>query len=398
MSSKIAIITHYHQSQNYGGNLQAYALCEVLRQLGTVSAQLQIPVSPVENISISTSIGTRIRTFLKKTPSYMIRAVQRKIAQICHQKAYANAVTLRHQSFHHFHHDLIPHSDTIYTHDNIADSLAKYDIFITGSDQVWNPIWYTPAFRLDFVPSDVPKFSYAASVSAKVLTEEQKETFRQSLRNYIGVSVREEDTVSLLEPLSPVTPVHSLDPTLLLTYEDWDKIAAGRIVDEPYMFCYFLDTGKKLRKLAYDYAKKHGLKVVAIPFLMDTYNQWDKKYSDILLPDTSPEKFISLVKYAEVVCTDSFHASVFSSLYQKEYYAFRRAGHEGMSVRLQTLAALFGTEARFCDTDEKETLTYMEQCPKMDYTKQEKYLQMKEQSVSYLREMLEKAERMLERS
>ncbi len=404
MSKKIAISTIINVSmKNYGAVLQAYALNKKLRQFGYVAEHLDFSLSnfPLYKYPTSQNTANAKSSFIRRCiQKFLVRPWNHfKIA--LHKKEIKevkDAIEARKQAFNHFEYRLTPHSSTIYTPENIKDSLTEYDIFVCGSDQIWNPQWLNMMFLLDFVPSTIPKFSYAASVSAKKLAPEQQNTFKDSLSGYIGVSVRERDTVDLLRPLAPIEPVYSLDPTLLLTKEEWDDAAAERVVDENYIFCYFLDEGEKLRKLAKEYAEKHNYKIVAIPFLMNKYNRYDKKYSDILFADATPEMFISLVKHASLIMTDSFHASVFSLIYQKEYFAFRRAGHGGMDVRLETLTDMFGTQERFCNTDERESISYLEGCNPIDYSKQEKYLDMKQVSIAYLQEMLEKSERMLNKS
>lgn len=400
MSKKIAITTIYNENRNYGGVLQAYALHKKLADMGYNTEHLKFNGNAP--IYKKLTPKQRISSILSKKPSQILSRLLDKFSLTIYKyfkksdlKLVDEFVKGRNKAFEHFQNDLIPHNDKVYDEDTISETLSLYDIFITGSDQVWNPIGYNSIYRLDFVPNQVPKFSYAASVSNTFLTQEQQETFKKSLKGYIGVSVRENETVNLLKPLSPVKPINSLDPTLLLTVTEWDEVCAEKLVNESYVFCYFLNTGGNLRRVAKKYAKKHGLKVVTIPYLMSKYNYWDKKCSDIFIAEASPEKFISLIKNAQAVFTDSFHASVFSCIYEKLFFAFRREGYPGMNIRLKTLTELFGVEKHFCDQDKKEKLSYINSNNTIDYKNKNPYEEMRKSSILYLKEMLEKSENII---
>lgn len=397
----IGVLTLLGKDRNYGGALQAYALHKKFETLGYASELIKFEAKKesVKSEEINPSVIGRIRTYstdviFKKTIKRVLR-LPISISDRLRQKSYEKSKALRFEAFDNFRETYIPQTKTTYIKDNINQVLSKYDFFVCGSDQVWNPVWYNEFHRMEFVPDSIPKFSYAASISADSLTNEQRKVFRKFLSDYIGISVREKQAVELLQDLSPVTPVHSLDPTLLLDKAEWDTIVSDRQVKEPYMFCYFLDCGEKLRKLAKKYAKKKGLRVVCIPYATNHYNRFDIKYSNQMIQSASPANFISLIKHADIVLTDSFHASVFSSIYEKEFFAFRRYGATGMSARIETLTQMFNTHQRFCNTDDKETIAYMEQCPPIDYSNKDEYLKLKEQSVSYLKDMLEKSEQMV---
>lgn len=400
MKYRIAVVTCLGKDRNYGGALQAYALHKQFGKLGFLSELISFSRRKTCEITNTTALG--INRFFHHPPFVILKKGIRRIVSLPPRtiqklklKSFDKSGYLRQKAFDDFVKKHIPKTEVTYTKENINEVLDIYDFFVCGSDQVWNPKWYDEFYRMDFVPNTFPKFSYAASISVDSLTDEQQEVFENTLSSYVGVSVREKQAVALLKDLSPVTPVHSLDPTLLLDRTDWDSIASERLVKEPYIFCYFLDCGEKLRKLAKQYAKKKKMRVVCIPYVLNTYHKFDKKYSDIFIESATPADFISLIKHAELVLTDSFHASVFSSIYDKEFFAFRRYGAPGMSSRIETLTQMFGIEERFCNTDEKETISYMEQCVPVDFSKQDEFLRMREKSIAYLKDMLQKSEDMV---
>ena len=134
----------------------------------------------------------------------------------------------------------------IHTQIYFGECADEYDAFVTGSDQVWNLKFYDAAYFLDFVPHEKPKYSYAASFSMNELTEEQKIVVKNHLSDFSGISVREENAIQLLEKNTNIEPVFVVDPTLLLNKEDWDEVCDECVVDEKYVFAYFLGRNRSL--------------------------------------------------------------------------------------------------------------------------------------------------------
>lgn len=336
--------------------MQAYALCRCLRGLGYDAEQIcyswgRCPPPPfLERLK---------RLTLKKIRLKMIRFVMGKLLPFRGRAAVMDE----------FAENKIPHSDAVYTEETIRDCRA-YDAYITGSDQVWNPELYAPAselaFFLSFVPDGRKKIAYAASLGSDSLTEDQAARFREYLRDFSAVSVREADSVELLSPLSPVPVERLLDPVLLLTREQWDEVCADRLVQEPYVFCFFLGEGLPPRRLALDFAKKRNLKVVTIPHFCVTFRECDAGFGDKRFYRTSPGDFLSLIKYADYVFTDSFHTLVFSQIYGRDYVVFRLNEGNIRSNRIYSAIELFGCPERYCNTDGKETLNYIESLPALN--------------------------------
>lgn len=368
----IGVITHYYKSDNYGGNLQAYALCRCLQDMGYRAEQIcyNAVLDPKKSVAERLKPG-----HIRKKLSFEIN--RRFYSQFKEQRTALLA----------FNQQDIPHSETVYTKETIQDC-RQYDAYITGSDQVWNLDWYKPVYFLTFAPPGKPKISYAASIGHKSLTEEQASLFQKLLSEFTAISVRERDSVDLLTPLVKVPVEWCLDPVLLLLREEWDDICEQRLVREPYLFCYFLEHAK--HRLAALFAKKHGLKIVSIPYLSELSLAHRKKFEDFRLSGISPKGFISLIKHAEYVFTDSFHATVFSELYRTPYAVFRRDGTDSMTSRIYSVTSIFENQERFCDTDEKETLEYIESLPPMERQKQFPILEsMKKHSYNFLKKHLE---------
>lgn len=386
---KIGIVTHYYNSTNFGGNLQAYALCKFLNETFSFAEAEQIaydirknPPKPrgVTNITVS-KVLKKIRNILQNKLYAKTRAKENRAIQTRKKAVLA------------FNRQAIPHSETVYDADTVAQCAARYDVFITGSDQVWHPSAVCPAYLLQFVSgAQKPKISYAASVAKTELSEEEKAVLKNALADYSAVSVREEDAVGLLSDLSPVEPVWTLDPTLLLAKAQWEAVAAEKRTDGAYIFCYFLGDDKRQRTLAEAFAKEKGLKIVTLPFLQGKYRKCDAGFGDETLFDVSVPDFLSLIQHADYVLTDSFHAAVFSLLFEKEYFVFERSGAKGAGSRIYSLLSLFDMTPRFCDTSEKTQLSYLIKQPPLCYSGRfEKFDDRKNLSVHFLETALSMA-------
>ena len=290
---KISIITHYYHNANYGGNLQAYALEEFINS--------EIDLCECEQLSYRHTIlnlmpqsSVRQSGFLKRFVKYIRRNFK---------KLYYNGILkiprklkVREKCIINFNCKKIKHSKEIYTKDNIIQANNQYDVFITGSDQVWNPIWYDENYWLNFVSAEKTKLSYAAGISAKELTERQKQLFSESLKTYDAISVREESSVGLIQPLTKTKVEWVIDPTLLLSSEDWNRICTPRRVAEKYVFCYFLGGIAGYKKIVKRFAKAKKLKIVTLPYLGGALI--GENFGDYKLFDVSPADFISLIKNA----------------------------------------------------------------------------------------------------
>lgn len=386
---RIGIVTLYYKSINYGGNLQAYALCKFLQKNGYDAEQICFTT----NLSNKESLFEKIKRILKLGLGRVVSLLKKRVtphkgvkenqSSELFEKAYKEMIKEKRASFEHFNQEIIPHSSNVYYADNITDCLSNYDAFITGSDQVWNFKTYHPIYFLDFVPESKLKMSYAASFSMDKLEKWQQKVVNKSLKTFKAISVREEDALDFIKTINkPKAAV--LDPTLLLDTQDWDKVCAEKCVDCQYVFCYFLGDNPKERVLAEQFAKNKGLKLVSVPHSSGAMKETDFSFGDIRFHNSSPEQFISLIKYANYVFTDSFHATVFSNLYKKEYFVFNRNEKKEMASRIINLTGLYGTENRYC-VDDKENLDYILSLETIDYDKnKEKISKLKEDSKNFL--------------
>lgn len=183
------------------------------------------------------------------------------------------------------------------------------DIYCTGSDQTWNSEWnggLLPELFLDFVPDDIPKIAYAASMGKEALGDWEKEETKKLLLRYNAISVRESSAVSIINNLGINNAIQVLDPTLQMSREFWMSQAPPK-KEEPYILIYQLNTNKQFDEYAKEFARRKGLKLIRF---CTRFDQLFKCGKSLLIPKV--EDFISYIANAEYVITDSFHATAFS--------------------------------------------------------------------------------------
>lgn len=378
---KIGILTEYYESINYGGTLQAYALCKVLNDIGYDAEQISYLKSEERRLLKENKI--KISMLKRINPIYQ----RRRFISYCLNSKLKRKMEGRQRKFTDFRETMIPHSKYVFDDDTLKECVG-YDDYIVGSDQVWNPNFHHPGYMLSFASKEKKRISYAASLGIQNLTNEQKEFFRNNLKNFDAISVREVDAVDMLQELTKVKIEQVLDPTLLLEQEQWNAICTNCRIQEKYIFAYYLGDDLKQRRVTEEFAKKNNLKIVFIPHVSGNYRICDKEFGDIRLYDVSPGEFVALIKHAEYVFTDSFHAVAFSGIYHKQFFVFTRTEYKTMSSRIYSITNMFDAETHFCDTQEKQELEYIENVEKIKYEKMEKLFFMKKKSLDFLKKNL----------
>ena len=363
---KIGIITMFYNSSNYGGILQAYALTKVINKYDMEAEQI--------NYNHFTAFSAKKRIKIKlikyasivKSPKLLLKIVKRSKIVV---EASAS---------------LVPNSRIIYTEKNLYRCIPNYLAFITGSDQVWHGEW--PAYFLTFVPSRMKKIAYAASTGKSQLSESDIKKIQNNTGDFTAISVREVDTQkTLINHISDKNIELVLDPTLILEKDDWESITPSRKIVETYLFCYFLGSDVRMRKLAKEYAIRHKLKIVTIPHMQGRIEKNDLGFGDLQIFDATPQDFLSFIRYADIIFTDSFHASVFAQIFQIQYITFERTEHKEMNNRLITLTEMFNTEHRFISKDDEFSMEYIEDIEKIDYSiTSNEYEDFKKKSLDFL--------------
>ncbi|WP_408071410.1 polysaccharide pyruvyl transferase family protein [Butyrivibrio sp. JL13D10] len=311
---KVAILTITNSGMNFGNRLQNYALQEAIKKCGA------------EVKTIRSAKSVRGSLFLS-TIRRMIKTVVRN--------------SKRRRIYSKFENSYIDYDSKIrYENINEEDFADKYDCFIAGSDQVWNPYFH---FNSDFeFATFAPKekrFSYAASIGVSNIDEAHLDRFTSNLKGMREISVREEDSVELVKKLTGITPQRHIDPTMLLEPEDYYLLEEKPEYEMPdkYLFMYYLgNIPDEYYKKVQEIADKKGLKIIKF-----TETPGEPFYN------IGPQHFIYLIHHADYICTDSFHGTVFSLLFEKQFVIFTRQDKDvSMNSRIETLVDLFGIHNR----------------------------------------------------
>ncbi len=380
----VGIISLFFRSYNYGGMLQAYALQHYITKLGYDCMQIAYDMEDYARVA-KKSFLKRLVGLLFHPHKLYNACMSRIMKKLPYARFVADKYQKRAEQFDKFA-DSVPHTEKIYRTGDFENWNENFDTYITGSDQVWNPEWYRAPCFLNFVKNG-KKISYAASIGQDTLSPEQKKLFADHLASFSAVSVREENAVDLLSDISPQKPIWVLDPTLLLTRNEWEEVTASSLINEPYIFCYFLGIDKNKCSIARQFAKCKGLKLVTVPYLLGYDFKEDRYFGDYRLFEAGPREFLSLIKNADYVLTDSFHACIFSYIFKKQYFVFPRDEKHSMEDRIISLLKILEQSERFCDTQEKMTLNYMKSLSPVDYTSEPEGLtQLREVSQNFLKE------------
>ncbi|MBQ7031837.1 MAG: polysaccharide pyruvyl transferase family protein [Bacilli bacterium] len=307
---EIGILT-FHASQNYGAVLQAYALN---KKLGSKCEIINYYSKPVYDyyspFSVKKYGGLSLKNILKtiyKLPYNLIRLFV----------------------FNDFRYKYLPSSERIYNKRELENYSNNYKCLVTGSDQVWNSditkedcdIYY-----LNF-QTEAKKYSYAASIGKNSININEEKILKKISQEYHSITVREERLQTILSDLKIKSEV-VVDPTLLLTKNEWEEIASKNEISKDYIFVYALEETKEFINVVNAASNKYNLPIVHLG------NK--KLFENVLLNNykASPNEFITLLKNAKYVVTNSFHGTVFSIIFNKNFIS---VPHTTRSVRQENL-------------------------------------------------------------
>ncbi len=297
---KIGIIT-FHRAINYGALMQTYALQQVIKKEG---GEVRVIDYHSPNIEYAYRLTwglnkKRIKGWIKWFISipYKLRK-KRRFRQFADKK--------------------LRTTQSIYTRKNVGECEAHFDRIITGSDQVWNLKIsdYDTAYLLDFVNEDKKKYSYSVSIGSYRFEDE----YLPYIQNYAMYSLREKDACEYIEQITGKDGRVDIDPTLLLTGDDWAKeVKKTSLMNQPYIFIYSVHPQNNMIDYAYKLAEEKKCKIIYLHNRENTALLRTKNVKVIF--DASPEEFLGYIKNAECVLTNSFHGTVFSILFHKKFFS-----------------------------------------------------------------------------
>ncbi|MBQ3244963.1 MAG: polysaccharide pyruvyl transferase family protein [Bacteroidaceae bacterium] len=368
---KIGVLT-LPLHNNFGGILQAYALQKVLKDFGH------------NVVLIDKSRYVSLGPWYKRYPIYIKRGINRYIlgkdiivkADV-EQNRVPKTIAKYTEPF------VEKYIKRVYTKDFSNIREQNFDVLIVGSDQVWRPKYFFSRIEnayLEFAKDwDVRRIAYAASFGTEEweYTEEQTNNCAALLNKFNAVSVRESSAVQICNDNFGIKAEHVLDPTMLLSKGDYIKLFKdyNTAQSDGNLFCYILDEGEEKKSIIDCAAKEKGLK----PFYVNS------RYEDLEAPleeriQQPAEKWLRAFYDAEFIITDSFHACVFSIIFNKPFivYGNRKRG----LARFNSLLSIFGLEERIASTKEEATKAISEP---IDWEKvNEIHRQWKEKSFSFL--------------
>ena len=367
---KIGILTQPLQI-NYGGILQAYALQEVLRRMGHDVKTIDIRMFSTNKLTF--------RLLLSFFVSILKKYILRKDVAIKFRKGMTKEQYLiRSSNIRPFVEANISRTSSIYSLrllDNIQNE--EFDAIVVGSDQVWIPS-FLPYYMLSFTEGwNIKRIAYAASFGHSNWRISQEKTVEciKCIKTFNAVSVREESGISLCEKYLGIEAQLVLDPTLLLNSSDYLKIIKPTVVSSDYIFSYILDTVSSKNKIAYELSKRMGCKLVS-PI--------GEECGDDSIVRPAIDEWINGIANAQFVITDSFHGTVFSLIFHKQF-AVMGNPQRGLT-RIESILKLFGCEGRFLNDVEQISNVLDE---KIDYgIVSKKIEELKQVSMDFLKDAL----------
>lgn len=335
---KIGIVTSNASFlDNYGAVLQAYALSRQLTNWG----------HDTEIINYRYSTGQQIVEADSKIDRSLYARIQYVISGnvSLHQKVLYRASRKKREKqtemFRNFVRDRLPiNLEKSVTYNDLCRDRLNYDCLICGSDQVWNPLIHAnrndPGFFLRFGDEDCKRIAYAPSFGVSVLPNEAKADLRILTDSFNALSVREKSGSEIMREVCGREVPVVLDPTMMADTSIWDTIdKMPPDIPKDYLLVYRFGKMEYMEKQIQHIARKLNLPVLEIPVSIESYGKGTK-----LLFGVGPEEFITLIRNARAVLTDSFHATVFSILNHTQFYTFLRQGRNeknNMNSRMENL-------------------------------------------------------------
>ena len=359
---KISTLT-FQESLNYGALLQAHALQRVLAGMGHDAEIINYHSKAKEafyqgKLDKSKSLANNINKLL----SFGLRRRRKRVTDAFRRQQMA----------------LTPRVYT--TKDELARYAGSRDYVICGSDQVWNVVStrHDATYFLDFVADSDQKIAYAASFGIAEIPAGEVGYYQQHLASFTKLSVREASGITLLKTLVNKEATVVLDPCLLLTAAQWDGIAQPTPVQAPYIFVYYVNYSKKLIDYAKAISAQTGIKAI---ICARTLRDLKDGFKDVNL---GVAQFVDAVKNAAYVITNSFHGTVFSIIYRKQFISFadQRKTHD-TTGRVVGLLNELGLQARLFAGDRQAIFA------EWDYAQVESILAEKRQaSLQFLTEAI----------
>lgn len=347
---KVGILT-INDYTNYGNRLQNYATQEIIKSLGF---EVKTIVNKTDYIpSKNNGLIKRTKKIIRMDPQTIYRKLKNKVDQFKYSNLINKIDYLRNRNkinknkqkkvknFKKFTNGYINETEyTIYEDSLIPNLDSKFDFFVTGSDQVWNPIFKHNSY-IDFLTftTKEKRVAFSPSFGISEIPKEYIGNFTKWLNGFDYLSVRENAGAKIIKKLTGKTAEVLVDPTMLLNKEQWLNIAKTP-TNKPkkkYLLTYILgDLTKKRKNEINHITQEMDLEIVDLA---------NPKNSDIFI--SGPREFLYLINKADIFLTDSFHGTVFSILFNIPFVVFERKGSLNMLSRINTILNKFNLQNRY---------------------------------------------------
>lgn len=343
---KIGIIT-VHKNTNYGANLQAYASCKYINQLG-YDCEIIDYVPPVQDTA-NHLFQWLYASWKNEHSKNIVRRIKLFIALVLSIPSKSKRL----HSFAEFRKRFctlsLPCCD-------LSDIEKKnYDTIVCGSDQIWNPTitgGVDPIFYGE-IEGVKKRISYAASIGKERLCEKDEKLVKELVKKIDYCSLREEDSAEYIRKLSGTTVSCVCDPVFLLEKQDYEDSMSKRLISKPYVLVYSIVSNSKMLLIAKKYAEGNGLKLVEICASKSRHSTHTQ------LTSLGPIEFLNCIQYANTIFTNSFHGTAFSIIMEKEFYA---VDNKNGGSRIVNLLSKAGLEERliseYNEIDNNATIDY----------------------------------------
>lgn len=372
---KTGILTLYYNNMNYGGLLQAFALPFVIQK------HIGIPAEQIRYSQQNTDTDLCTSKSKKSLSIY-------QLGINFFSALTSNKRSIRKESFLEFMND-IPHSRNIYSHETIQQCNSNYEIFICGGDQIWNGEMvgeHLDVYTLQFVNQGLKKIAYSPSVAISHMSKQVEDCLGKGLLGIDRISVREKRSLDILKRLSDKKIEVVVDPVLLLTKSEWLEQSRPTKINGKYILCYLLGDSITQRKAVEIISKRLKLRIVTFPhILVNNVRKCDLFFGDIKDYTSGPRQFLDLINNAEFVITDSFHACVFSMIFETPFIVFERnkpSEKGNMNSRIYDFLEEYHLENQLVNVEKAMNLSRI---PEVDYSfAHEHWFHRRNDSIEYL--------------
>lgn len=326
----VGIIT-FHKAHNYGAFLQVYALQSQIEKLNNdcfvINYNDKNIIKSYKLFKFSKNPIKLVKLFITSLKNYKKNKKRYDNFNSCINERLN--LTIPYNSF-----------------NKLKTDFPKLDCYVTGSDQVWNANitnGLQDSYTLNFGDNEITRISYAASIGNSTLTSDEIEQYKNKISKLDYISVREDDAKNILEKIidKPINVV--LDPTLLNTKQEWENILNKKVVNsekEKYILAYVVEKDDEYIKMVNYLSQRTGLKVIH-------FSREDNGIENVIRSayTDNPFEFVNLIKNAEYVVCTSFHATVFSIIFNKKFFV---VPHKKTGSRVTNLLNKLGIENRIC--------------------------------------------------